>query len=164
MVSTATAPETSPSLTAAQVLDHWLGHRRLTRRVFEAFPEKELFTFSIAGMRTAAVLGQELLAIGAPGMRQIISGADEKLNEEIDLKNSKAELIRLWDASTEEIIQLWKTLPEDAFSKEVLAFGLYPGTGWSQIAYYIDNEIHHRGQIYVYLRSLGIEPPFFWEQ
>ncbi|MEJ6979249.1 DinB family protein [Pedobacter sp. P351] len=28
----------------------------------------------------------------------------------------------------------------------------------------IDNEIHHRGQAYVYLRSLGITPPFFWER
>jgi uncharacterized damage-inducible protein DinB len=32
------------------------------------------------------------------------------------------------------------------------------------ILYWIDNEIHHRGQAYVYLRSLGIEPPHFWER
>ncbi|RYD85889.1 MAG: damage-inducible protein DinB, partial [Sphingobacteriales bacterium] len=32
------------------------------------------------------------------------------------------------------------------------------------ILYFIDNEIHHRGQGYVYLRALGIEPPFFWER
>jgi uncharacterized damage-inducible protein DinB len=28
----------------------------------------------------------------------------------------------------------------------------------------IDDEIHHRGQGYVYLRSLSIEPPPFWER
>ena len=28
----------------------------------------------------------------------------------------------------------------------------------------VDNEIHHRGQGYVYLRELGIEPPPFWER
>jgi uncharacterized damage-inducible protein DinB len=28
----------------------------------------------------------------------------------------------------------------------------------------IDNEIHHRGQGYVYLRALGIEPPPFCER
>jgi uncharacterized damage-inducible protein DinB len=32
------------------------------------------------------------------------------------------------------------------------------------LLYIIDNEIHHRGQGYVYLRSLGIEPPHFWER
>ncbi|MGO3807708.1 MAG: DinB family protein [Sphingobacterium sp.] len=30
--------------------------------------------------------------------------------------------------------------------------------------YFVDNEIHHRGQGFVYLRSLGIEPPHFWER
>jgi uncharacterized damage-inducible protein DinB len=25
-----------------------------------------------------------------------------------------------------------------------------------------DEHIHHRGQLYVYLRSMGIEPPFIW--
>ena len=28
----------------------------------------------------------------------------------------------------------------------------------------IDNEIHHRGQGYVYLRALGIEPPAFYDR
>jgi uncharacterized damage-inducible protein DinB len=32
------------------------------------------------------------------------------------------------------------------------------------LLYCIDNEIHHRGQGYVYLRALGIEPPPFWER
>ena len=32
------------------LLEHWRGHRRLTRRVIEAFPEDQLFTFSIGGM------------------------------------------------------------------------------------------------------------------
>ena len=30
--------------------------------------------------------------------------------------------------------------------------------------YFVDNEIHHRGQGYVYLRALGIEPPAFWDR
>jgi uncharacterized damage-inducible protein DinB len=30
--------------------------------------------------------------------------------------------------------------------------------------YWIDNEIHHRGQAYVYLRALGIEPPAFYDR
>ena len=164
MVSTASAPKVSSGVTTAQLLDHWQGHRRLTRRVFEAFPEKELFNFSLGGMRTAAGLAQELLAIAAPGLRQIAVGGEEILNEEIDLKNSKEELLRLWDKTTDEINTLWASLPEDALSRELLAFGMYPGTGWSSLIYYIDNEIHHRGQMYVYLRSLGIEPPFFWEK
>jgi uncharacterized damage-inducible protein DinB len=29
---------------------------------------------------------------------------------------------------------------------------------------FIDNEVHHRGQGYVYLRALGVEPSPFWER
>jgi uncharacterized damage-inducible protein DinB len=32
------------------------------------------------------------------------------------------------------------------------------------LLYIVDNEIHHRGQGYVYLRELGIEPPPFYER
>ncbi|NIX38084.1 MAG: damage-inducible protein DinB, partial [Gemmatimonadetes bacterium] len=34
------------------LLDHWQGHRRLTRRVIEAFPDDQLFTHALGGMRT----------------------------------------------------------------------------------------------------------------
>ena len=37
-------------------------------------------------------------------------------------------------------------------------------TGWAATIYTIDNEIHHRGQGYVYLRALGLEPPAFYER
>jgi hypothetical protein len=37
------------------------------------------------------------------------------------------------------------------------------GKHW-QGHYWIDNEIHHRGQGYVYLRALGVEPPPFYER
>ncbi|MDP1570083.1 MAG: DinB family protein [Vicinamibacterales bacterium] len=43
-------------------------------------------------------------------------------------------------------------------------FGQYPGTGYDILLYAIDNEIHHRGQGYVYLRALGIEPPGFYDR
>ena len=33
------------------LLEHWQGHRRLTRRVIEAFPEDKLFSYSFGGMR-----------------------------------------------------------------------------------------------------------------
>jgi uncharacterized damage-inducible protein DinB len=32
------------------------------------------------------------------------------------------------------------------------------------LLYVIDNEVHHRGQGYVYLRALGITPPPFYER
>jgi len=51
-------------------LNNWQGHRNLTRRVIVAFPEKDLFEFSIGGMRTFAQLADELISIATPGLNQ----------------------------------------------------------------------------------------------
>jgi uncharacterized damage-inducible protein DinB len=32
------------------------------------------------------------------------------------------------------------------------------------LLYFLDNEIHHRAQGFVYLRELGIEPPAFYRR
>ena len=44
------------------------------------------------------------------------------------------------------------------------AFGQYPGVLHNLILYVIDNEVHHRGQGYVYLRALKMEPPAFYDR
>jgi uncharacterized damage-inducible protein DinB len=42
--------------------------------------------------------------------------------------------------------------------------GQYPGVLHDLILYVVDNEVHHRGQGYVHLRALGIEPPAFYDR
>lgn len=151
-------------LTPAQLLEGWQGHRRLTRKVIEAFPEKELFEFSIGGMRTFADMVKELLAIAEPGLREIVSGKKQEFDEHRDYGNKKAELLAQWDASTTKIDTLWENLPAEKFPETVVLFGEFEFPVLWHIFYFIDNEIHHRGQGYVYLRALGIEPPLFYER
>lgn len=164
MDTTTIEKKTTSIITSAELLAHWQGHRGLTRKVIEAFPEKEFFEYSIGGMRPFAAMVQELLAIAAPGLREIALGATEKLDEHIETATSKANILKLWDEATEEINNYWSSLSDERFHDTILAFGQYEGTVLSTIQYYIDNEIHHRGQGYVYLRSLGIEPPAFWDR
>ena len=76
----------------------------------------------------------------------------------------KAEVLRLWDESTTELHALWQQIPAARFHETLTAFGQYPGVLHDLILYVVDNEIHHRGQGYVYLRALGIEPPPFYER
>lgn len=47
-------------------------HRRLIRRVIEAFPEDEFFRFSIGGMRPFSAMAMEMIGMepaGLPGPR-----------------------------------------------------------------------------------------------
>lgn len=143
-------------------LANWQGHRRLTRRVIEAFPEDQLNTFSVGGMRTFGALAMEMLAIGVPLLRGILTGDWDAAWDRAPL--SKAELLREWDEATPQLDELWKQLSPDRYEEEVLAFGQYPGKVYDQLLYAVENEIHHRAQGYVYLRALGIEPPAFYDR
>ena len=78
--------------------------------------------------------------------------------------SDEQEVLRLWDESTEKINRLWPQIPAERFQETVTAFGQYPGRVYELLFYAIDNEIHHRGQGYVYLRALGIAPPPFYER
>lgn len=163
-METTQATATAQIINKDQLLTHWLGHRKVTRRTLEAFPEKELYEFSIGGMRTFAQLMKEMLAMDGSTARGLATGEWTTLDEEKVELTTKADLLESWDQSTEKIQEYWKDITMEEFQKKIKAFGQYDGTGYSILFYIIDNEIHHRGQGFVYLRALGITPPNFWEQ
>jgi uncharacterized damage-inducible protein DinB len=149
-------------LTPEAFLRHWQGHRKLTRRMIEAFPEDKLFTFSVGSMRTFGELALEMLAMGAPMARGVAT--EEWKSYALPEGKTRAEVLEAWDASTKEIDEFWSRIPPERFQQRMTAFGQYEGPVYELLLYVVDNEIHHRGQGYVYLRELGIEPPHFWER
>lgn len=159
-----TAPAASEGVfyTPKALIDHWQGHRRLTRRMIEAFPEDQLFTYSVGGMRSFGALAIELLQMAGPTVEGVAT------NNWTEFKpvqtTSRAEILRLWDASTESMNKHWPAITSDRLHETMKAFGQWEGRVNDLIMYVIDNEVHHRAQGYVYLRALGIEPPPFWER
>src|SRR3712207_5764867 len=122
-MSTAATPASSPHATAApvitpaQLLEHWQGHRRLTRRVIDAFPEDQLFTFSVGGMRTFGELAMELLSMAVPTVRGAISGEWEQSWDRTRLP--KADILRKWDENTAELNALWGRIPPERFQEHM---------------------------------------------
>ncbi len=151
-------------ITPEELLKHWLGHRRVTRKVIQAFPEKEFFEYCIGGMRPFSKMVLELLRIAGPGMKEIVSGKMTEYKEEATEPESKEEFLRQWDLATGQVQTCWSELEAGDFHRKIKLFGQYEGTVISSIQYFIDNEIHHRAQGYVYLRALGIEPPAFYDR
>ena len=153
------SPASAPVITSAGLLEHWQAHRRLTRRVIEAFPADQLSTFSVGGMRPFGALILEVLAMPVPTLVGITTG-----EWEISFDSGtypKAELLARWDAQTKELDALWPKVRPEAWQETMDAFGYFQGPAINILLYVIDNEIHHRGQGYVYLRALGVEPPAF---
>jgi uncharacterized damage-inducible protein DinB len=161
---------TSTVISPDDLLKHWQGHRSLTRRVIEAFPDDDkLFNYSIGGMRPFAQMAIELLGMGVPSLNGVINRSWEKMEDIAIYKKenqptTKQALLEIWDKNTEDINNLWPKIDISRFQDIEVAFGMWEGPVYWLFFYNIDNEIHHRGQGYVYLRSLGIEPPPFWER
>lgn len=149
-------------ITADALLSHWQGHRRLTRRVIDAFPDDQLFTFSLGGMRPFGALALEILSMGVPTVRGVVTGEWESSRDRS--ARPKREILQMWDESTGQIDTFWSKIQPERFHDTVTAFGLYTGAVHDLVLYVIDNEIHHRGQGYVYLRALGLQPPPFYER
>ena len=154
--------ESNGFITPEGLLAHWQGHRRLTRRVIDAFPDDQLFTFSLGGMRPFGVLALEVVTMTAPMIRGVVAG-DWSMSTSRDPR-PKREVLRLWDEATDQLNSLWPQIPPQKFMETLTALGQYTGVTHDLILYVIDNEIHHRGQGYVYLRALGIEPPPFYDR
>ncbi|MDV6167602.1 DinB family protein [Flavobacterium sp. DG1-102-2] len=168
-METKTAAAQTAVINSEAFLKHWQAHRGLTRRVIEAFPEKDLFLYSIGGMRPFVQLAMEIIDLTNPGIVGLVTNEWKNMNElphssGEGVPTTKEELLVLWDETTQQLERYWAKFTPDRFEDKVLAFGTYEGKVASTLFYFVDNEIHHRGQGYVYLRALGIEPPYFWQR
>ena len=149
-------------ITSEQLLKHWQGHRGLTRRIIDAFPEKDLFNYTIGGMRPFARLAWEFVGMAVPTLVGVTTG--KWPSDKSEMPTTKADLLRVWDDTTVEIDRMWPKIPPARFQETDTAFGQWKMPIYGLLLYVIDNEVHHRGQGYVYLRALGIEPAPFYER
>src|SRR6516164_10160464 len=108
---------TEPLLSPKALLDHWQGHRRLTRRVIEAFPEDKLFSFAIGSMRPFSEMVKEFLKMTEPIAHGVATGEWKSFGGDLDFMRTKAELLRLWDEATARLNAIWPTIPAHRFAE-----------------------------------------------
>ena len=151
-------------ITSDSILNHWQNHRKLTRQVIEAFPEAKLFKYSLGSMRPFAIMAKEMICIADTGIQYLFE--DRPVSEParysgLSFANTKGEILNLWDDVTYKIDVLWPLIPQQRFHKPTAVSESHGKTTSEIILSWIDNEIHHRANGCVYLRSLKIELPFF---
>ncbi|MGL4612059.1 MAG: DinB family protein [Trueperaceae bacterium] len=150
-------------LTLEQLHKHWQGHRRLTIRTIEAFPDEQLFQFSVAPMRPFGKLVLEVLMVEKHFLHGIVSGDWLWKPKAIQAENKK-ELLSGTENLAEESQGMWAKLSLERLRAIETDAGNATKPNLDRLLYMLDNEIHHRAQGYVYLRLLGIEPPAFYER
>lgn len=152
-------------LDPAGLLELLEGNRRLTLRVIEAFPEEALFRYRpVEALRPFAEMVAEVLDLEAGYMRGIATG--EWVHEPACAGvRTKADLLEACARVRGRTRELWPRITvERLLQVEPDPFFGGPQSHLERLVYALENEIHHRGQGYVYLRLLGVEPPAFWER
>ena len=146
-------------LTPEALLTNFKDVRTLTRKVIEVFPEKDLFEFSIANLRPFSRMVEEFLMITNYIFTKTLHEKHTSFYTEGQFPTTKAEILALWDKATEIIGNEWKEVGD--FTQPLTIYQMtFSFAQW--ILYAIENETHHRGQGYTYLRTLQIDPPYFW--
>lgn len=155
----------SQVLTPAQLREMYEGNRRLTIRTIEAFSEQDLFNYKpTEPLRPFADMVKEVLAIELAYVRGSAMGewGYAPLDEAITTKQG------LLDACADVAKQTGEWWPKVTAERlvNVEPDGLFggPQSNLSRLIYCLENEIHHRGQGFIYLRMLGTEPPAFYER
>ncbi|MGE7760313.1 DinB family protein [Peribacillus sp. NPDC097895] len=139
------------------------GNRRLTIRAIESFPEEELFHYTPAEkLRPFAVMVKEIMNIERAYMRGIALNEWE-FQDSIASISKKEDLLTACEEVRAETRKMWQKITEETL--EVVEKDPFFGPAqshFSRLQYALENEIHHRGQGFIYLRTLGIEPPEFF--
>src|ERR1700739_4989676 len=101
--------------TANGLLENWQGHRRLTRKTIEAFPEDKLFAFSVGGMRPFSEMAWEFIRMAVPIAEGVATGKWE--DSKSAKPTTKGQLLKLWDEQTAELNQKFGQIPPHRFSE-----------------------------------------------
>ena len=100
-------------LTAETLLNNWQGHRRVTRKTIEAFPEDKLFEFSVGGMRPFGQMALEFIRMAVPIVDGVSTG--KCIEYKGPKPTTKSELLQLWDVQTEELNAKFPNIPPHRF-------------------------------------------------
>ena len=141
------------------------GNRRLTVRTVEAFPAHELFHFAPAeGLRPFSEMIIEILHMELGYMRGIALN-EWNFEEPYAGVDSKEGLLEACAEQSRKVQDYWAGITDEKLMEvEQDPFWGGPQSHYERLLYSLENEIHHRGQGYIYLRMLGIEPPAFYER
>ena len=110
------------------------------------------FTFGDM-VRHLAVIERYMYAENAGSKPSRYKGCGKELADGYD------SVLKFLDDTHAESMQIFYSLTEEDINKKCLTPNNTPITVWKWLRLMAEHEIHHRGQIYLYLSLLGIEVP-----
>lgn len=76
-----------------------------------------------------------------------------------ELADGFKNVLEFFNRTHKESIEIFRSLTDEDLQKKCVTPGGAPITTWKWLRSLIEHEIHHRGQIYLYLAILDVETP-----
>ena len=146
-----------------QFLDYYQNVRARTRRLLPLVPPERLEwtyqpgKFTLGGLvRHIAAIERHLYAEALLGHPTQYAGCGP------ELAPGYAATVAFFDRCHAETVNIIRALPPERLTQKCYPLGAPGITVWKWLRLLPEHEIHHRGQLYLYLGMLGIEtPPIF---
>lgn len=144
-------------------LEYFESVRERTLRVVRLVPEEKLEWHHTAGVFSSGDLARHIVATERYTFAENVLGRPNRYpgcgTELVEGKDAILEFMRRMHAETVDMLQ--RLRPEDLERKAATPEG-HPITCWKLLRAMVEHEIHHRGEIYVYLALLGVpRPPLY---
>lgn len=133
-------------------------------RLIEILPEAQLQTHPIPGMRSPAELIAHLSSGIVRAIMQGIATGRVRSEDETAIAltfEDKKDVLALARKCWDEADTIAHQMTEERLRAMVDAWGA-PMPAAALVYILADELVHHRGQLYVFARLLGAEPPFVW--
>jgi uncharacterized damage-inducible protein DinB len=154
--------------TLLQMWDHLRQVNGINMRVIAALPADKLDSHPIANMRTPKELVVHMYDVVIKAMVEGVLRGEVIANEAEEKRiaagiKSRDELLKFardhWNAADKAVTAITdQQLASDVKTPWGMSFKGHIAFGITH-----DEFIHHRGQLYAYLRALGGEPPMLWD-
>ena len=137
----------------------------ITLRVIDQLNDEQLKSHPIAGMRTPI----ELLVHMYHGTQQmastVLAGAMPESTEKADVATitNKAQLLAYVNAAWKKANDAAQALTDAQLNALIQTPWGEPFPGFAIVGFIHDEYLHHRGQLYAYVRVFGIEPVMMWD-
>ncbi len=141
-------------------LEYYEKIRQRTLRVVEAIPHDRFEWTCRPGEFTLGDLVRHVAVVERYMYAETVQGKPSRYTGHGRDLADGAEAIRdFFDRLHRESVEIFARLtPEDLTGKCITPAG-FPITIWKWLRALVEHEIHHRGQIYVYLGILGVKTP-----
>ena len=130
------------------------------RKQLELIPEDRLNFRPMPEIRSLGELAVHMHSYLCEGPESVIAGKHVPTEEPVF--TSKAELLKWTDRQVKTAYELFAQLTDKQISQTIEAYGeKFPAA--KMLSFTMDEVLHHRGQLTVYLRLLGVPPAFIYD-